>query len=119
MNTRITQKLVAEVKRMEKQPLHPHSWHDFMSRPDVNAIRNAIERTRNNYKTTNAELAEYAQAILAGDSSVYISKIERKNERFLFVTLHRRNSGLFEGTFTVPKMAKWKILSYLVDNAII
>jgi len=38
----ITQKLVAEVKRSNKQQLHPQSWHDFQRLDEVKAVNGAI-----------------------------------------------------------------------------
>ena len=39
---KITQKLVAEVKRSNKLTLHPQAWHDFQRTPEVQAINSAI-----------------------------------------------------------------------------
>ena len=43
---KITQKLVAEVKRSNKMSLHPQSWHDFQGLREVEAINWAIEKLR-------------------------------------------------------------------------
>ena len=43
---KISQKLVAQVKRTNKQSLRPESWHDFMFAPQVVAINYAIFAAR-------------------------------------------------------------------------
>jgi hypothetical protein len=39
---KITQAMVARVKRENKKLLHPKSWHDFMNLPEVKSINFAI-----------------------------------------------------------------------------
>lgn len=46
---KITQKLVAEVKRSLKQGWRDQEWHDFMSLPEVEAIVKAMNYLEDEY----------------------------------------------------------------------
>ena len=39
---KITKKMIADVKKSNKKQLHPQAWHDFQSKPEVEAINYAL-----------------------------------------------------------------------------
>ena len=39
---KITKKLIGEVKKSNREKLHPQAWHNFQGQPEVEAINYAL-----------------------------------------------------------------------------
>lgn len=55
---KITQKMVAEVKRSNKLSLHPQAWHDFQGLREVEAVNWAIDKLQGTQPTLADIVAE-------------------------------------------------------------
>jgi len=58
---KITQKMVAEVKRMNKVEWHDRAWHDFMRKKEtviINHVINWHSSSGDPYTITNREVVE-------------------------------------------------------------